>query len=69
MHKFQQAHASNIDTVRMDFMDVYHEIHQNEVTSKKKSKNRRKCEARRGIEVYRENKHLQAQLHDWWEDL
>jgi len=69
MYKSQLAHDSNLEKVRIDFMDVYHDVHQNEAENKKKSKNKRKYEARRGIEEYEENKRLRSQLIEWWEDL
>jgi len=32
----QQAHHSSLDTIRIEFMDVYFEVHQQETESKKK---------------------------------
>ncbi|MFT5719544.1 MAG: hypothetical protein ACJAWS_000669 [Oleiphilaceae bacterium] len=65
----QQAYSPNIEKVRIDFMDVYHDMHQNEETNKKKNKNKRSIDARRGIEDYLENKRLKANLKDWWDEI
>lgn len=65
----QQAHHSSLDTIRIDFMDVYFEVHQQEAESKKKSKARKRFEARRAIEEHQEHKRLKEALSDWWDDI
>jgi hypothetical protein len=65
----QQVKTSSLEKMRIDFMDGYHDFHQNEEVNKKKNDNRRKCEARRSIEAYQEKKKLRAQLIDWWDEV
>ena len=62
-------HHSSIDAVRIDFMDVYYELHQKESETKKKSKARKRFEARRAIEEHQEKKQLKEALTDWWDDI
>ena len=65
----RQAHQTSLNSIRIDFMDVFYDIHQQESETKKKSKARKKFEARRAIEEHQENKQLQAALQDWWDDI
>jgi hypothetical protein len=69
MQHAHKNHNSSLDTARIDFMDVYFELHQHDSELKKKTKARKKFEARRGIEEHQEKKQLQEALNDWWDDI
>ena len=64
-----ENYSTGVDKMRIDIMDVYHEIHQHEEVEKKSSKKQRVVNARRGIEEYLEHKRLKAQLIDWWDEI
>jgi hypothetical protein len=69
MQHAQRGHHSSIDAIRIDFMDVYYEIHQRETEVKKRSKARKRYEARKAIEEHLEKKRLQALLKNGWEEV
>src|SRR5690606_37604587 len=60
MQHAQRGHHSSLDAIRIDFMDVYYEIHQRETEVKKRSKAKKRYEARKAIEEHLEKKRLQA---------
>ena len=69
MQHAQQSHHSSLDAIRIDFMDVYFEIHQRESEVKKRSKAKKRYEARKAIEEHLEKKRLQALLKNGWEEV
>ena len=69
MQYSQPSTHSAVHTLQIDFMDVYYEIHQIETETKKKTKAKRRFEARRGIEEHLEQKKLKAAIADWWEEV
>lgn len=69
MQHAQHHYHSSLNAIRVDFMDVYFEIHQRETEVKKRSKAKKRYEARKAIEEHLENKRLQEQLKNGWEEI
>lgn len=69
MQQTRQHSFSSLDAIRIDFMDVYYDIHQRETETKKRTKAKRRYQARKGIEDYMEKKRLEAQLKEWWDEI
>ena len=69
MQHAQHGHHSSLDAIRIDFMDVYYEIHQRETEVKKRSKARKRYAARKAIEEHLEKKRLQALLKNGWDEV
>lgn len=69
MQQTRQHSFSSLDAIRIDFMDVYYDIHQQESEIKKRSKAKRRYEARKGIEDYMERKRLEQLLKNGWEEV
>tara|TARA_R110001592_G_scaffold363375_1_gene686375 strand:+ start:19619 stop:19828 length:210 start_codon:yes stop_codon:yes gene_type:complete len=68
----QQANQSNdptLDTIRIEFMDINCELNLQASEVKKKTKARKRFEARRAIEEHQENKRLQKALTNWWDEI
>lgn len=69
MQPAQQTQYAPIDNVRIDFMDAYSEVFHKECEMKKKSKAKKRFEARRAIEAHQEEKRLREALANWWDDI
>lgn len=69
MRQANSSQHTSVDIIRIDFMDAYSAIHQQASESEKKSKARKRFEARRAIEEHQEKKRLREMLSDWWNDL
>ena len=75
MQRHELQHPSTYETgktleaIHVDFMDIAHEVHQKQSESKKKDRAKRLSQARRAIEVHQENKRLEAELKEWWDEL
>lgn len=65
----RQNHLSSLDAVRIDFMDVYYEIHQRDTEVKKRSKAQKRYQARKAIEEHLEKKRLQELLKNGWDEV
>lgn len=74
MQEQQTAITSSYETINtlealhVDFMDIAHELHQQQSESKKINKAKRRSQARRAIEAHQEKKRLEAELKEWWEE-
>lgn len=62
----QQAHNASLEMLQVEFMDACYEIHQQKMVDTKKSKARKRFEARRAIEEHQEQKRLKELLTEWW---
>lgn len=59
---------SKLENVQIDFMDIAFDLHHRETESKKKLKSRRKALARRAIEMHMEQRKLEKELKECWEE-
>ncbi len=64
----QQAQHSLLENIQVEFMDVWYQVHQQETAHNKKSKARKRYEARRAIEEH-QKKRLKERFSDWWHDM
>ena len=72
MHKQQaplNTSEATPDALQIDFMDIAHDLHQQQSESKKKEKARRRSAARRAIENRQEQKRLESELREWWQEI
>ena len=65
----QYTQPTSLDAIRVEFMDVAYEIHKQESETTKKTKARKRFEARKAIEEHQENKQLQNALKEWWDEI
>ena len=54
--------------VQAELLDIFMDLSSHEARDQQKARARRRLEARRAIEQYRERKALEAQLRDGWDE-
>lgn len=58
--------AHSIQTVQAELLDIFVDMHKNDVDHKDKASSQRKLAARRAIEQHFERRQLEKQISDWW---
>jgi len=57
------------ENIEVDLVDMFMDVNKQVSNNKAKDKVKKRLEARRGIELHFENKHLRNAIKEFWEDI
>ena len=60
---------SSLETIQIDFMNIFYDLHKQETDNKKKKSAQYKLAARRAIEIHNEKRLLEERLKNSWEEV